>query len=448
MMLQKKIFSVVAILLIVCAFFAAGYLIDRTQSLYLISIAAASFFSFYILTTNKAIDLKALLFFAVFCRVIFMFSIPVLSDDYFRFLWDGHLINDGINPFLALPSSLKTSPELVDKQLMGFLFTHMNSPDYFSVYPTVMQAIFSFATWLYPDSIMGPVILFHFVIILGEVGTLFLGIKILRLLQLPERNILWYALNPLVIIELSGNLHFEALMILFLAAAVFLLLKNKPIGSGICLGFAVGVKLLPLIFLPFVFKAFRRNKRLAFVISCLITMALLFSYFFSKVFVNHFSQSVALYFHKFEFNGSVYKILRWAGYVITANNIIWVLGVALPIIVLCITGWLYFRQKYEAPMPAIRYLFLSLTAFFVMASIVHPWYLTTLIFLNIFLSYRFIFIWSATIFLSYFAYHQHPYEESTWISFAEYLPVFILLIIETRKAAMASFLNRLPKIQL
>ncbi|MGI9553793.1 MAG: hypothetical protein ACR2NC_02625, partial [Thermodesulfobacteriota bacterium] len=32
-------------------------------------------------------------------RVITLFSIPVLEDDYFRYLWDGSVTANGINPY-------------------------------------------------------------------------------------------------------------------------------------------------------------------------------------------------------------------------------------------------------------------------------------------------------------------------------------------------------------
>jgi exodeoxyribonuclease VII large subunit len=60
-----------------------------------------------------------------------------------------------------------------------------------------------------------------------------------------------YALNPLIIIELTGNLHPEAIMILFLVLASILALSNRIALAAIPFGFAVSTKFIPVLFIPF-----------------------------------------------------------------------------------------------------------------------------------------------------------------------------------------------------
>ncbi len=432
MLPNKKIPALLAMLVMIAALIVIGYFIERTQFTFFIISSGISFSCFLFLLKNKSFSVSHLLYFSIICRAIFIFSIPALSDDYFRFLWDGHLTNMGINPFLALPSALLQQNGISGNELMQFLYAHMNSRNYFSVYPGVMQGCFSVATWLFPHFIKSPLIILHFVMMLAELGTIYFGLKILRVVQLPSKNILWYALNPLVIIELTGNLHFEALMIFFCAASFYFLLKNRAILSAIFLSLAIATKLLPLICLPFFLKYFEKRNRVPFVAGIILTTSILFIPVLNPLFIKHLFESIGLYFQSFEFNGSIYKLLRWAGYQLTGNNIIQFSGIFLPFIVLVSIVLVYTRQKKYSEKSLLNSLLFSFTIYFALASIVHPWYITMLVFINIFLNYKFIYLWSATILLSYFAYRQIPYAENELMSLLEYVPVLIVMAWEWR----------------
>ena len=76
--------------------------------------------------------------------MILLFAFPNLSDDIYRFVWDGNLIGLNINPYGSMPS------ELVGQNNPGLsmdLYAQMNSPDYYTIYPPVTQLIFYISTW-------------------------------------------------------------------------------------------------------------------------------------------------------------------------------------------------------------------------------------------------------------------------------------------------------------
>lgn len=71
-----------------------------------------------------------------------------------------------------------------------------------------------------------------------------------------------------------------------------------------------------------------------------------------------------------------------------------------------------------------------LTLYYFMSATVHPWYVIFLVVLTAFTKYRFAFIWSAAIVLSYFAYSLTDFKENLWLLAIEYIAVFTFLIYE------------------
>ncbi len=57
----------------------------------------------------------------------------------------------------------------------------------------------------------------------------------------------------------------------------------------------------------------------------------------------------------------------------------------------------------------------SLTIYLSLATIVHPWYITTVVALSIFTNYRFPLLWSALIVMTYINYSYAAYFENLWV---------------------------------
>ena len=109
------------------------------------------FFGAYIFVLKKAVTDKDITFFIVIgliLRGLTVFSFPNLSDDIYRFLWDGHLINLGENPFSHTPQYYADN-QLFNDRLTLELFSKLNSAIYYSVYPSVCQSVFTLATFLF-----------------------------------------------------------------------------------------------------------------------------------------------------------------------------------------------------------------------------------------------------------------------------------------------------------
>jgi alpha-1,6-mannosyltransferase len=367
---------------------------------------------------------------AILFRLVLLFAPPQLSDDVYRFVWDGRLLAHGYNPYLYLPSQLLHTPIATACGLDETLFRQLNSPGYFTVYPPLNQALFGLASWLAPASLFWNVVWLRVPIILAELGTLWLMTQLLRQLRLNPNLALAYGLNPLVILELTGNLHFEAVMIFFTLLAAWLLVSQRWLLSAGALALAIGTKLLPLLLLPLVIRHTGWKRGLLFATLTGALTAALFTPFASLELARNIFSSINLYFQKFEFNASVYYVLRAIGYWLKGYNAIAQIGFWLSVTVTFSILWIAFRWR--DPAAAVQ-LVATLTLYLGFATTVHPWYVTTLVAASVFTGFRYPLVWSALILLSYFTYAKQPYAENMWLTALEYGLVLLVAIPEVVK---------------
>jgi len=359
---------------------------------------------------------------AMLLRISLMFMTPNLTDDYFRYIWDGLLFTHGYNPYLIMPSEFIHSPHTVTS-ITSSLYAGLNSPDYYTIYPPVCQFIFGLSAVLAGGNIVGNIIIIRLVIILAEFGVIFLSHRLASKLSVSPQLIALYAFNPLVIIELTGNLHLEAVMLLFLVLAIYLLVLGKQVYAAVSFGLAVGVKLLPLIFLPLLIKRLGLAKSMIFYIIVGATFVVIFLPFYNVELIPNFVSSLRLYFQTFEFNASLYYLLRWIGYQITGYNIIAIVGIALAIVAFLFIIIIAVREKTVTWLSLFQGMLMCLTTYLLLATTVHPWYITSLILITLFTRYRYPILWSIATILSYAAYRTVPYSENLWFVAVEYVVV-------------------------
>jgi alpha-1,6-mannosyltransferase len=371
---------------------------------------------------------------AIGFRLLLLFAFPNLSDDYARFVWDGRLLAHGFNPYLYLPTQLLQSPILMQAGLSEELFLRLNSPQYFTVYPPLNQAIFGAAAWLSGSNLMLNLVYLRVIVILAEIGTIWLLYT-----SVKPKYVLLYALNPLVVVELTGNLHFEAVMIFFIVLS-FRWLERQWVWSAIAMTLAVATKLLPLLFLPLVLRQLGWRRGVLYSSLVIAGVGLLFLPFSSSVLFQNVGSSLDLYFQKFEFNASLYYLLGKVGFWVKGYNIIQTLGPVLSLVAgLVIAGIAFVNIPLFSTNVYNRALF-SLLLYFVCATTVHPWYVATLVALSAFTGFRFPVVWSGFIVLSYAAYATTPVQENGWLLWLEYGVLAICVVAEfmaQNKAAKA-----------
>ncbi len=393
----------------------------QNQFIYIVLVASMSFGGFALILSDKTLSKKVVLGIGVAARLIFWGSFPHLSDDIYRFVWDGRLIGHGVNPYGLLPR------EVLGLGIPGLgerLISEMNSPGYYTIYPPVSQLVFYIST-IFGGTVEQSATYIQVLFVIVEIGT-FVGIsKLLNHSVKSKKNTLavslaLYFLNPLVILEGVGNLHFEILMVGALVWAMYyLFVKNNVFFGALFFGLSIGVKLLPLMFLPyFLWRLGRERIRFFGVIS--IVLLIIFSPVLMGIqFLNLWS-SIDLYFQKFEFNAGIYYLLRYAGYLLSGYNLIHYFGPLLGLITVVGILWLSGREKVYDLASFSGYALYSFLLYLFLATTVHPWYLILPIFLSAFSTNKLAVLWSFLVFLSYSRYSLSM-DAHLWLVALEYV---------------------------
>ena len=436
-------------------YFLFAYFLERSDFLNLLLLYSGLFYAAWRIIQRTKFNFWPWAVIGITARVLFLPAIPNLSQDFYRFIWDGRLLVLGINPYIFSPQQLSngvlnttglTSLEAISNakvliQGMGSL-----NASHYSNYPPINQLCFTLAALFAKKSILGSVVVLRIIIIGADLGILYFAKKLLERLKLPVKNIFWYFLNPFIIIELTGNLHFEAVMLFFVIWALYLLDKKRWVLAAILLGISVSVKLLPLLFLPLFYKylapeglfkkGFWKMKKFYWVI--LAITALCFAPFVSKTFISNFSATISLWFQSFEFNASVYYIIRWIGFQTIGWNIIATVGLILPMVVFICIMLLAVFKKYNTTQKLITGMLLAISIYFLLATTVHPWYIATPVLLSVFTKYKFPLLWSFMICFSYAAYGANGFNENLLLVAIEYSVVISVALWEI-------FIKKLPE---
>lgn len=436
-------------------YFLFAYFLERSDFLNLLLLYSGLFYAAWKIIQYTKFNFWIWAVIGITARVLFLPSIPNLSQDFYRFIWDGRLLILGINPYVFTPEQLANgllkTTELTSLEAITnakILIQGMGSlnASHYSNYPPINQLCFALAALFAKTSVLGSVIVLRIIIIGADLGILYFGKKLLERLNLPTKNIFWYFLNPFIIIELTGNLHFEGVMLFFVIWSLYLLDKKRWVLAAILLGVSVSVKLLPLLFLPLFYKylapdglfkkGFWKMKKFYWV--TLATIVFTFAPFASKTFISNFSATIGLWFQNFEFNASVYYIIRWIGFQTVGWNIIATVGLILPMVVfICIVLLAVFR-KYNTTQKLITGMLLAVSIYFLLATTVHPWYIATPLLLSVFTKYKFPLLWSFMICFSYAAYGANGFNENLSLVAIEYSVVIGVALWEI-------FIKKLPE---
>jgi alpha-1,6-mannosyltransferase len=198
--------------------------------------------------------LASILLVALAMRCLLLPGTPV-SNDLFRYIWDGRVQAAGINPYLYVPADPALSP-LRDAAIYPFI----NRADYApTIYPPSSQIVFYLVTRISEAPIAMKAAMVAF-----EGLAVWTILQLLALRGLPRSRILLYAWHPLPLWEFARSGHLDIIAIAFLLLAFLASERGSPLLAGAAFAAGVLAKFFPLVTGPALYKRWDWRLPIAF----------------------------------------------------------------------------------------------------------------------------------------------------------------------------------------
>ena len=323
---------------------------------------------------------------AVLFRVVLLFSTPpTLSDDVYRYIWDGRLSNAGVNPYAHAVNSPALDP--YDTPLRQLV----NHREMASPYLPSAQALFALVYRLSPESPLA----FQVAAVLFDLLTGLVILDLLRRFGLPGSRVLIYLWNPLVIVEFAHGAHVDALMIFLMMASFWLLMVARHrLLSVLSMAAATLTKGLPLLISPVL--AWRWGWRgTAAYLALLVAACLPFAQgagwgLSGPLDGTGLFGALRIYVTRWNYNSGIYHWLEVVicGYptpgAVPPDVVGWGLVLCTKLVVvvgmgLALGGVWWWSRKCDDDLTLLRLAAIPLAAYLLLTTTVHPWYVVVVI---------------------------------------------------------------------
>jgi hypothetical protein len=414
-------------------------------------------------------------------RAVILPANQIQEDDVYRYLWDGKVFANGINPYKYAPEEINHYLDFKIKDAKGFMARYteqereeleilnrlkweseaamttlerVNHADVPTIYPPMAQFIFKGVATLKPDSILalrGTFLIF-------DLAALFFIVQILGSLGKNKNLCLIYFWSPLVIKETYNSTHLDILGIAFLCAAIHFLILNRHILANLFLAFSVLVKFYPVILLPFFLeRATLKNKItgkpvwtnplfLLLMFGAVVVLSYLpfldtglKTFEGLKTFSTHWQSNDSVFSLLVYFFADVLN-LREVSETFFSSDLPTLLSKATVALILSgVIAWLLFGKSFleKSIEQLLFYFFILMGLVFLLSPVQNPWYLSWVVpFMCLFPWWRSWVLLTGLVGLYYldfyFDYQDIP-QYSRWIPWFEYPPFYLYFAYELWK---------------
>ena len=384
---------------------------------------------------------------AVVLRLLALPLTPSLSDDVYRYLWDGRVAASGSNPYLLTPD---------DESLAGLrddLWSKTGHREIATVYPPLALGMFAGAAAL-PE----PLLAYK----LALAGVDLAGCVLLLALARRRGNglvALAYVWNPLLVVEGAGMGHVDVLGASLVIACVWLLSVGRKAAAGGAAALAVLAKLVPLVALPLWWRSVRRRGRRTFSVGA--AALLLPAAAAVLLWTRGVPPGLVEYALRWEYNGPLYEPLwRVIGALrldLGASGVVHLVRMIfggevearpwstlysyaypqfLARVVLLAAGVVLWLRLWRRRPEPVRAAFGAFAVVLLMSPTLYPWYLIWILPWAALTGARAVLVLAATLPLAYLpALAGLPYFP--WVYGAVWLPPMTLLLLERRRRGNA-----------
>jgi len=348
---------------------------------------------------------------AVLFRALLVPLVPTLSDDIYRYRWDGRVQVEGWNPYAVSPNDARLAA------LRDTDWRKMPGRETPSIYPPLAEHAFRITYRALPDPVR-----FKLPFVLADLAIVFMLAGWVHFTGGRNWTLAVYAWNPLVIVEFAGSGHNDASALACVVAALLLITRWRATPSTLLLTAGALAKVFPAVLLPVALRraGWPRSVRSWVNAAAAAALAVGAVWRYRDAWAAIFDTLVYYESRWQNYNASLYSLLRW----LTSPELAAGVG---PGVVAGLAVWAAARK-----MDSTRAAYLLFGATLMLAPNGYSWYFTWIVPLLVFFPNP---AWLLLTILQFLSYHVlidyqasgtwHFQEKYVWLTYG---PFYALLL--------------------
>jgi rSAM/selenodomain-associated transferase 2 len=334
---------------------------------------------------------------------LFFMGYPV-SNDVFRYIWEGYIQTHGFNPYVYAPDD--PAFQSLREGSLAAIWEGINHKELTGVYPPLAMLLFRGLSEVSPTPL-----LFQGAMLACDLMIIIVLLLFIRMRDLPAGRLIFYAANPFILVYAIGEAHLDVIQAATITAGLYFLSRKYNLSGFLLLGAAIFSKYLAIAILPFV--VCRSNIRALLAVAVPVLAFLPFSDDIGAIF-----HTLGIFGTTMHYNDSLAELAR---FLVGDFSVPLLVGLLL----VCLTA--IFLLEHDR----LRSVYLAIGTILLFLPTLHPWYLIMIApFMVIYPSRAWLYLMAAVIVtlpVVAVEYQSGVFQEIKILKLIEYVPFFCLL---------------------